>query len=147
MRLPSHFPVRATEWFLAAMKTSWGVLLLLAPDIFTAQPTAPLFTGFSFFPQVLWGWIALTAGTFHLGALYVNGTRRRSPHVRGFCSGVGTVFWSLVLYGLIKTGVLNTGLAIYPWFVAFSVYNIVRAMHDAGLSDQRARGGLTGGGY
>ena len=144
--IPSHFPVRATEWMLAAMKASFGLLLLLREDIFLAPETAPLFTGFrAIFPQMTWALIGSLAGCFHLAALYINGTWRRSPHVRGFCSGVGTVFWSLVVYGLVSGGVWNTGLAIYPWFVVFSVYNLTRAMQDASLSDDRARGGLIGG--
>ncbi len=147
LRLPSHFPVRATEWMLACMKASWGAVLLLPFDMFNAGPTAAIFAGLrAIAPQPVWGTVAFGIGMFHLAALYVNGTRRKSPHVRGFCSGVGVLFWSMVCVGIATSNVFTTGWAVYPWFVVFSVYNVVRAMQDARLSDERSRGGVVGGG-
>lgn len=140
LRMPSHFPVRSTEWMLGAMKLSWGLLLLLPYDVFRAPGTAAMMRGMAALaPQVVWGWIGFIAGIFHLSALWVNGTRRRSPHLRAFCSGVGVLFWFQVTIGLFSSGVMSTGWAIYPWMVLFSVYNVVRAMQDARVSDERAR--------
>jgi hypothetical protein len=149
IRLPSHFPVRATEWMLASMKLSWGLLLLMPYDMFHAPATATMLRGLSqTAPQAVWGWIGTVAGLLHLSGLYVNGTRRKSPHVRATCSAIGAVFWFQVTIGMIGTGVPSTGWAIYPWLVVFSVYNVVRAAQDARQSDDRARaaGELIGGG-
>lgn len=148
LRLPSHFPVRATEWLLATSKALFGLILLLSPHAFANPATAAQYSGMSAIaPQPVWGWIGLIAGTLHLSALYVNGTRRRSPHLRAACSFVGVLYWWQVAVGMLAATVVTTGWAIYPVYTAFSVYNVVRAMQDARLSDDRARAseGLIGG--
>ncbi len=147
VRLPSHFPVRATEWMLAFIKALWGLLLLAAPGMFDAPATEQIMRGLSSIaPQPVWGWIGAIAGTAHLSALWVNGTRRRSPHLRAACSFVGVLFWWQVTVGVLG-GPISTGWAVYPVFTVFSIYNVVRAMRDARLSDDRARAseGLIGG--
>lgn len=142
LRLPSHFPVRATEWMLATMKVSWGAVLLAPLDVFSNPIMSALAQIAS---QHVWGWVAVTAGFLHLSALYVNGTRRRSPHLRAACSGIGSLFWFQVCLGMFASGSPTTGWAIYPWLFAFSVYNVVRGMMDARLSDTRAKEGVIGG--
>lgn len=143
VRLPSHFPARATEWMLASMKLSWGLILLSPADIF-ALPNMRAMPNIA--PQAVWGWVGVIAGMAHLTALYVNGTRRRSPHLRAFCSWIGSMFWFEVMLGMYESGVPSTGWAIYPWMFAFSTYNITRAMGDARLSDIRARETIGGRG-
>ncbi|HUD28949.1 MAG TPA: hypothetical protein VMQ93_08770, partial [Novosphingobium sp.] len=96
--------------------------------------------------QATWGWIAFTAGALHLSALYVNGTRRRSPHLRAACSGVGTLFWFQVCLGIYGTGLINTGMAIYPWLAVFSARNVMAAMRDARRSDDQFKSEVDTGG-
>lgn len=145
LRFPDHFPVRATEWMLASMKISWGFILLLPFPIFD-QPLLAALARMA--GQHTWGWAAFTAGFLHLTALYVNGTRRKSPHVRAFCSGVGVVFWILVCRGMFAPGIPSTGWAIYPWLVIFSVRNVWTAMEDARRSDEKFKSeDLAGGSY
>jgi hypothetical protein len=143
IRFPDHFPVRATEWMLAAMKTSWGFLLLLPYPIFH-QPMMVALARMA--DQRTWGSIAFVAGSLHLIALYVNGTRRKSPHVRAICSGIGALFWIFVCRGMYAPGIPSTGWAIYPWLVIFSFRNVWTAMEDARRSDERFKSeGATGG--
>jgi uncharacterized membrane protein YdcZ (DUF606 family) len=134
LRFPSHFPVRATEWMMALMKVSWGFLLLLPFPTFESPFMAAMQQMAS---QTTWGWIAFVAGTIHMTALYVNGTKRKSPHWRAACSAIGTLFWFQVCLGIYGTGIVNTGMAIYPWLFIFSVRNVVAAMRDARRSDDQ----------
>lgn len=143
-RLPAHFPARATEWMLALMKASWGVVLSLPVDLFGTNPYLAGLAQTA--PQRVWGAIALFAGTVHLSALWVNGTRRKSPHWRALCSGIGALFWFQVTLGMYATGLISPGWAVYPYLFAFSVYNVARAMGDAAASDARGKGELIGGG-
>ena len=124
------------------MKVSWGALLLTPLDVFNNPIMAALAQIAS---QHVWGWIAIVAGSLHLSALYVNGTRRRSPDLRAACSAIGALFWFQVFLGMFASGSPSTGWAIYPWLFAYSVYNVVRAMTDARLSDTRAKEGVIGG--
>lgn len=137
VRFPAHFPLRVTEWLLASIKTTWGVVLLQPTDVFAN----PIFSALGrIASQDTWGWVSLIFGTMHLVALYVNGARRRSPHLRAACSAIGSFFWFQVTLGLIGSGIISTGWAVYPWLFIASVYNVIRAMLDARASDDRARG-------
>lgn len=142
LRLPSHFKVRATEWMLAAIKTTIGVGLL-SPVPFFENPTMAGMRALA--SQTTWGWVALIAGLLHLAMLYVNGTWRRSPHLRAFCSGIGTVFWFQVCLGFSASPVPTTAWLIYPWILLFSLRNVVAAMQDARTADEHHKGGLIGG--
>lgn len=145
VRLPSHFPVRATEWMMAAMKASFGLLLLMPLDMF-AQPSFTAMRQMAH--QHAWGTLGFVFGSVHLIALYINGTRRRSPHVRAFCSCVSSLFWLMVCVGFFRSPVPTTGWAIYPWLVVFSLRNVVSASRDARQSDDKHRSEETyGGGY
>lgn len=137
LRWPSHFPVRATEWMLAFIKTAWGFVLLLPSDMFHRQTFSAMA---QIAGQTTWGWIAFCAGLFHMIALFVNGTQRRSPHLRAFCSVIGVLFWFQVSLGFALSGI-STAWAVYPTFVMFSVYNVMRAMQDARLSDDAFKAG------
>lgn len=143
IRFPDHFPVRATEWMLASMKLSFGFILLLPYPIFN-QPMLSGLARMGF--QHTWGWIAFAAGLVHLIALYVNGTRRKSPHVRAFCSGIGSVFWLCVCKGMFAPGIPSTGWAIYPWLVIYSIRNVWTAMEDARRSDEKFKSEVKTGG-
>ncbi|TYC93057.1 hypothetical protein [Novosphingobium sp. BW1] len=140
LRWPDHFPVRATEWLLASMKTSWGLILLMHVGAFNNQFMSAMR---QIGNESAWGWIAFIAGAAHLTSLYVNGTRRRSPHLRAFCSGVGTLFWFQVCLGIFATGLPNTGWAIYPWLFVFSTRNMLVAIRDARRSDENFKAGTT----
>jgi hypothetical protein len=142
LRLPSHFPVRSTEWMLACMKVSWGFILLSPNNMFETNPYLKGLEQIA--PQNIWGLVALILGSIHLSALWINGTRQKTPHLRAFCSGFGALFWFQVTLGIYNTGLISPGWAVYPYLFAFSVYNVVRAMSDAAASDARENGKLIG---
>lgn len=136
LRFPSHFPVRATEWMLAAMKVSFGFVLLLPNPTFSN----PYMAGLAHVAdQRTWGSIAFIFGVVHLTALWINGTKQKSPHWRAACSLVGVLFWFQVCLGIYGTLMINTGMAVYPWLVIFSIRNVWVSMTDARLSDDKAR--------
>lgn len=143
LRWPTHFRVRATEWFSSAFKLLWGFILLLPYPTFDNPLFAEMGKHMS---QQTWGWIGFGLGFAHLTALYINGNVRRSPHVRAFCSGVGALFWLQVCLGMLATGIITTGWAVYPGLVVMAVYNVSCAMQDARRSDDAAKSGRIGGG-
>ncbi|WP_260928229.1 hypothetical protein [Novosphingobium sp. 9] len=127
---------------LASIKTTIGVGLL-SPLPFFGNPTMIGMARLA--SQHTWGWIAFCAGVLHLTMLYVNGTWRRSPHLRALCSGIGTMFWFQVCIGFSSSPIPTTAWLIYPWLFIFSVRNVVAAMQDARSADDYHKGGLIGG--
>lgn len=130
------FRLRLSEWLLAAIMTTWGVVLLLPEATFQ---TNPVYTGLArFAPENAWGLVALALGTLRLFALFVNGNWRRSPHLRSTLAFLSCFVWFQIVIGLLQVRA-STGLAVYPWFFILDVYCVYRASSDARESDERAR--------
>lgn len=130
---PTHFRVRALEWAMAAIMVTWGLIL--------AQPY-PTFSNANFQelaaigPEWAWAVVCVAVGVARLAALYVNGAWSPSPIARLIASILSVAFWFQITLGMAASPMLTTGLAVYPWFVAFEVYNAGRAASDARLSKE-----------
>ncbi|WP_103728935.1 hypothetical protein [Novosphingobium sp. HII-3] len=142
LRFPSHFPVRATEWMLAGMKTTMGIGFL-SPIPFFDNPAMRGLAAIG--SQESWGIVAFVAGVVHLTMLYINGTWRRSPHWRGACSLFGMMFWVQILIGFAGSPVATSAWLMYPWLIIFSARNVWVAWTDARLSDEKAKVEYGGG--
>ena len=127
------FPGRASEWALGAMLFNWGAILVLKPDIFSMQP---YYTPMAeLMRQSAWGLLCIGVGGSRLMVLFVNGFWRRSPHLRSLMAFLASLVWFEVTVGLLQSGLINTGLAVYPVLFGLDVFNAIRAMGDAGRSD------------
>jgi hypothetical protein len=144
LRWPSHVRVRGTEWMLASVMFGRGLTYLLPATTMSGRAGEALS---GYWSQATWGWVSFLSGLTHLLALWINGTRRRTPHVRAACSGIGLAIWLKMCLLVFATGA-PTGA--WPMFLACTVWsgiNIACAAQDARVSDEghRESRGLIGG--
>jgi hypothetical protein len=132
--LRETFPARASEWALSIMLFLWSVVLSANPDLFA--------TGMSYrsLGQIMgqdgWAVACLFVGGGRLIILAVNGAWRRSPHLRALGAFLSGLFWFMISAGIVQSGIYNTGLAVYPVLFMLDAFNAIRAMGEAGRSDQ-----------
>lgn len=143
LKLKEHFPARISEWFNAAILTSWGLYLLLNPDLFdspamrvTAEGMVDMVAG-TLNPESVWGLVAFIAGATRLVALFINGAWSRTPALRLATAAVSAFVWTQVVIGLMT--VPNTGLAVYPWLVVIDLVAAYRAGRDVAISEVARR--------
>lgn len=139
--LGKHFPARAPEWFDSGMMASWGLYVLLHPEIFLKESFGGLasltWPGAS--PPLFWGFLALAVGLTHAVALFVNGAYRRTPLIRLATSMVSAYVWSQIVIGFWHSDRPNTGIVTYSWLVLMDAVSAYRASQDIVIA-----GSLTG---
>lgn len=132
LKFNHKFSVRATEWLCGVILFLWGIVLLASPEAF-AEGANYYWTLERLFSQPTWAWACLAMGAIRLAALYVNGSRRETPFARMATAFVSCFFWYQIALGLALSGIVNTGLAVYPVLLIFEVYNVLRSSIDARL--------------
>lgn len=142
--LRQHWPARKSEWFMSAVMTTWGLYVLLHPEMFTGPSTAMLLSGlamisapFAIDPAVFWGSVCFFVGLGRAVALFINGAWTRTPLIRVAASFVSMFIFTQIVIGLWDSGVPNTGLVIYPWFVVADLISAYRAATDAVLAQKQ----------
>ena len=140
VRFQKTFPLRVSEWLMAGIVLTWGVVLLANPTVFDAPHHSSMR---EMADQQTWGVMCLGMGLTRWAVLTINGAWRASPHIRAACAFSTCFFWLLISYGLAGSGVVTTGLAVYPWFLLLDIYNVFRAASDAREADDRAKAGLS----
>lgn len=143
LKLKEHFPARISEWFNGAILTSWGLYLLLNPDLFESpamevsmrEMAAMVPAGVN--PESVWGLAAFVAGSTRLIALFINGAWSRTPALRLATAAISAFVWTQVVIGLMS--VPNTGLAVYPWLVVIDLVAAYRAGRDVAISEVARR--------
>lgn len=131
--LKETFPVRATEWALAAILFLWGVVLVVNPTLFITGESYKNLN--DLMRQDTWASLCILVGGLRLMMLAINGTWRRSPHMRIVGAFVSCFFWFQISIGIAQSGVFGTGLAVYPVLFFLDTYNVFRATRDAGAVD------------
>ncbi|CDX26613.1 membrane hypothetical protein [Mesorhizobium plurifarium] len=131
------FPVRASEWALAAILFNWSVVLFLQPDLFAKVGAFSSLA--KLMPQVTFAGMCFLVGFGRLVSLAINGAWRRSPHLRAFGAFLGTGVWFMISIGIFRSGSGATGLGVYPILMLLDSYNVIRAAGEAGLSDHQNR--------
>jgi hypothetical protein len=132
-----RFGPRMPEWFMAVHTALFGLVLLIAPDLFTQKSWVGFTEMFSSAaPQSVQFWMGvgmLVAGLTRIGGLIVNGARKHvTPRIRQVSAGMGCLIWFGITYGFASSDVVSTWLAIYPVFGICELVNIHRAAHDEG---------------
>ena len=135
--LRDHWPARKLEWLVSGFLIAWGVYVLLHPSLFTAPETAVLFSGLASisapvtdFPALAWGGACFAVGLSRCLALFVNGAWTRTPLIRLIASLLSMFIVTQIIIGLWTSGVPNTGLVVYPWFVIADLLSAYRAAVD-----------------
>jgi hypothetical protein len=135
LELRKHFPPRAIEWLISGILMSWGITVILTPGLFRLNEA---FTGLlAMAPQERWGLYAMAIGAIRMGALFINGSWRRTPIIRVLCSFASAFVWTQVFLGFLNSPIPTTAFAFFPWFIASDLYSAFRAATDAYIA-QRA---------
>lgn len=141
-RLREAFDARVAEWLLATVLFMWGAVLLLPNNTFGSQAFAALRMMAS---EQTWAWAAIIGGSVRLFALAINGAWRPMHYVRAWMSVSTFWIWSLISLGFLTSGVVGTGLAVYPVFAVFEIVNLMRSARDAARTELAAKGRSDGG--
>lgn len=142
VRFQQTFPLRIAEWLMSAVLISWGVILGLNSTVFAISPVMGELAHNA--PQGYWAVGMLALGLVRFVMLVVNGAWRASPHLRAAGAFLTCFVWLQISFALARTGIPNVGLAVYPWFLLLDTYNVFRAMSDARVADDRAKGANSG---
>lgn len=131
IRIQHRFGPRMMEWFMSFHTAMFGLVLLMADDLF-AQPAWAGFRSI-FGDEEPLGWVMVVLGLLRIGGLVVNGARKNvTPLIRQVSAGIGCLIWFGIVYGFATSGVISTWLAIYPLFGIGELVNIHRAARDQG---------------
>jgi hypothetical protein len=132
--LKKTFPVRASEWALALMLLNWSIVLSASPELFeTNEAYLPLL---ALMTQNTWALLCFIAGGGRLIVLLINGSWRRTPHLRAFGAFASCFFWVQISIGFAQADIWGTGMAIYPVLLLLDMYNVIRAITDAAIVDR-----------
>jgi hypothetical protein len=131
---------RSVEWLLSCLMLTWGVILL-APSESFANPAYRWLAALG--EERVWGALAFSVGALRIGALYINGSWRRTPLIRAFGAVMGLTWWvcvgALLIFGVEPGRPLPAGFAFYPVFALFEAYSCYRSGLDARESDALRR--------
>ena len=125
---------------------SWGIYVLLHPELFTADATVLVFRGlsaltdpFTDYPSLAWGGLAFAVGLARAIALFINGAYVRTPAIR-VATSFGSIFiLTQILIGMWDSGVPNTGVVVYPWLIISDLFSAYRASIDVVHADTQRR--------
>jgi len=136
------FPTRAAEWATGTILFNWCIVLTSNPDLFTESKSFVELA--RLMSQHSWAMLCGVVGGGRLLILVINGSWRRSPHLRAVAAFISSVFWFQISIGFFQAGTFGTGLAAYPILFFLDVYNVFRSARDAGNSDRIHTGSRNG---
>lgn len=137
-RLNESLRFRLCEWVLSGVLFSWGWILLLPTQSFDLPSLAGLRNIAS---ENMWGSALLLLGAGRLVVLTINGAWRRNPHARGVGAFLSCFVWCQISLGLLNSGVVAPGIAVYPIFLIAEMYTVYRTSRDARESDEAWKNG------
>lgn len=127
--LRQTFEARASEWALAFMTFSLGVVSFFNVDLFADFRFSNLARVAD---QTTWAWGFLLVGGFRLSALFINGSYWRTPQIRSIFAFLTCFVWFQLALGLLYN--FSFGIALLPWLFLLDAYNSVRAGREAGVA-------------
>lgn len=128
LALGHAFITRLSEWMLAFVMATWG-LVLLAPE---ARYDDINWSGFQLvISEDGLGFLMLVGGMFRLGVLSLNGAFRPMYYIRAWLALTSAVMWFAICLGFVASGNFGTWIAVYPYFLIFDTVNMFRAVTDA----------------
>lgn len=133
LKLQTHFPLRVADWLTAGILLSWGIACL---NIEPAVWSLPIYSGLrTFASQETWGTLSTVLGATRMIALFINGSMRRTPHIRALGAFFTVFIWLQLTLGMFVSATPTIAIAIYPWLCLADMYNVYRAAQDARESD------------
>lgn len=135
--IKSHFKLRFAEWAVGIGLFFMGVTLLCSPGLFESNY---LFSGMlKLLSQTQWMFAAFIVAGIRLTFLVINGTWRRSAHLRAVGSGLSALIWTAMWGSYLTLGVVLPILAILGILIALDIYSLWYAAEDAAYSDAKTR--------
>lgn len=135
--LRQHWPARKLEWLMAGFAVSWGLYVLFHPSLFTDPATATTLKGLTEisapvteYPALAWGGVFFLTGLLRATALFINGAYTRTPLIRVLACFVTMFIVMQIIIGLWNSGVPNSDLVVYPWFIVADLLSAYRAAID-----------------
>ena len=128
------FVGRMIEWEHAVGLFCFGLVLMVQPSLFA---TAPGYAGFRAIldnPE-FWALSAMIVGAARFGVLTVNGTIRRSPHLRAGFAMLSALFWFQAGVGGLVAGTLSPVTGLYVSFVVWEFVIFIICIRYAKLED------------
>lgn len=132
-----HFKERMSEWLIGFGLFAWGCIVISRPGYFETTPA--LANMINLAPQEVWGWAAGLIGLTRLVFLFINGTWRRSAHLRAIGSSLSATFWAAVLSSYTMLGAPIPNLATIGALLALDIAATWFAAEDAKRSDIRIK--------
>lgn len=129
MQIKTHFGARASEWILACVLCSIGIMLLRPIDLF--GDNIAYFGLARIASQSTWGWLCLACGLLRLFALIINGSWVPSTyHLRAITALLSCFFWFQLSLALMISDRPSLSLATFPWLLVLDIMCCHRAAMD-----------------
>jgi hypothetical protein len=130
-RNAAAYPDRLVEWLFASMMVAWGAWLLVPQWNTFVWPQYDALNELASEP--VWGVFSVSVGVVRMAALFINGSWGRTPLLRLIGSGMGMIWWLVLIYLFLLSPQSNppAGYAFYPVFVAFEAISSWRSAADA----------------
>jgi hypothetical protein len=128
-----HLKLRFCEWIVGLGLLVWGAITLSRPGYFLTTPALANMTELA--SQNMWGWAAVSIGLLRMLFLFINGTWRRSAHLRATGSALSAIFWAAVFGSYLTLGNVIPNLATIGILLSLDMYSLWFASEDAKRSD------------
>lgn len=137
--LKKSFPIRKSEWTLAATTTGLWLVFSFNDDLFQQSHGYDGLAAWA--SQRTWAWFFFIVGVGRLAVLLVNGSWARSPHWRAALAFANCLVWYRLSVGLAPN--VGIGLVVMPGLLILDGFNFKQAAVEAaaseGLNDGRRR--------
>jgi hypothetical protein len=131
------FVGRMIEWEHSIMLMLFGLVLIDQPELFGAAASYSFFRAM-YDSYAFWGLAALSVGAIRFAVLLVNGTIRRSPHLRAALAMMTAFFWFAAAYGAVVSDKLTPLTVISASFFGWQFVIFMICIRYAKLEDIKA---------
>lgn len=129
LHVKKHFGARTSEWMLAGIMLSIGLILLRTEDTFS---TSPAYVGMArIASEQTWAIGCTIVGVLRLVALTINGLWVPTTyHLRSAASFVSCFIWTQIMVGAMTSGIAGLGIAVFPWILLWDIITCHRTAVD-----------------
>lgn len=133
----SHFKHRFAEWIVGIALLLWGTIVLFSAGLFESTDIFQNMQKLA--SQEFWGFVAMFVGGLRIVFLVINGTWRRSAHLRAIGSGLSACIWGAIWSSYATLDNVVPNLATIGALLALDIYSLWFAAADAKHSDLRTK--------
>jgi hypothetical protein len=136
VRFSETWPARRVEWLLAICLFGIGVVYAFDANLF-AQPLYSVHS--KIMPRETWATLAILVSSVRLCFLFVNGTWRRSPHLRAAGAFFSCLLWAELTLAVWQAPIVGATVVIWPVFFCFDVHVALAAISEAARRDVHSK--------